>query len=147
MCAALPGTLQQALRLQKNLGPRVAPVEVVIADKVLVEVLGGETAVAVAIQSFDLLFAVNRHPFARRPAEPAVQQTGFSGILKPQAPAAKRPLTDPKQLSRFQLIEFARFITAQYAPELDHSHTLVGFRPAHPSSPKSPVSPDRSCAT
>src|SRR5665213_3040813 len=96
MCAALPGTLQQALRLQKNLGPRVAPVEVVIADKVLVEVLGGETAVAVAIQSFDLLFAVNRHPFARRPAEPAVQQTGFSGILKPQAPAAKRPLTDPK---------------------------------------------------
>src|SRR5665213_536841 len=98
--------------------------------------LGGETAVAVAIQSFDRVFAVNRHPLTRGVAEPAVQQTGFSGILKPQAPAAKRPLTDPKQLSRFQLIEFARFITAQYAPELDHSHSLVGFGRAHPSSAK-----------
>src|SRR3954463_1640936 len=54
------------------------------------------------------------------------------------APAAKRPLRDAKQISRIGLGEFARFIPIQYAPELDHSHTLKGFRTAHPRPSKGP---------
>src|SRR3954462_6904101 len=54
------------------------------------------------------------------------------------APAAKRPLRDAKQISRIGLGEFARFIPIQYAPELDHSHTLKGFRTAHPWPSKGP---------
>src|SRR3954468_20218131 len=54
------------------------------------------------------------------------------------APAAKRPLRDAKQISRIGLSEFARFIPIQYAPELDHSHTLKGFRTAHPWPSKGP---------
>src|SRR4051794_8427480 len=54
------------------------------------------------------------------------------------APAAKRPLRDAKQISRIGLGEFARFMPIQYAPELDHSHTLKGFRTAHPWPSKGP---------
>src|ERR1700677_1156964 len=142
MCATPLGAFQQTLRLQKHLGPRVAPVEVVVADKVLVEMFRGETAIAAAIQSFDLVLPVNPYPFAGGPPQPAVQQARLAGIFKAQAPAAKRPLTDPNQFSRFQLIEFTRLITTQDAPKPHHSHTLVGFCPAHQGSPKSPVSPD-----
>src|SRR4051794_8264676 len=54
------------------------------------------------------------------------------------APAAKRPLRDAKQISRIGLGEFAQFMPIQYAPELDHSHTLKGFRTAHPWPSKGP---------
>jgi hypothetical protein len=53
----------------------------------------------------------------------------------------------PKRVSRIDLVGFARFVAVQDAADLDHLHTLMGFRPAHPGCPKSPVLPDRSCAT
>jgi hypothetical protein len=35
-----------------------------------------------------------------------------------------------------QLTELRRFVTVENAQELDHPHTLSGFRPAHSISPK-----------
>src|SRR3954449_777711 len=147
VCPARLGPHQQALRLQKQLRPGVAPGELVVADKVFVKMPGREAAVARAIQGFHLLRAVNRNPLARYPAEPTVQQTGVSAFFVAMAPAAERSFGDAQQLRRFDLVELTRFIAVQNAPELDHSHTLMGFCPAHSGSPKSPVSPDRSCAT
>jgi hypothetical protein len=43
------------------------------------------------------------------------------------APTATRSLGDAEQLSGFDLVAFARFITIQNTPEFDHEHTLVGL--------------------
>src|SRR5882757_10996918 len=102
----------------------------------LVKMLGRETLIARAIQPFDLLLAVTRHPFGRRLAKPAIHQPGLALRLEANAPTAKRPFGDAEQLSRFDLVEVGRFIAAQNTPKLDHSHTLKGFRPAHPGSPQ-----------
>jgi hypothetical protein len=119
----------------------------VIADKVFVEMTGRKPTVARPIEPFDLVLAINRDPSARYPAEPPVQQPGIPSLFVGMASAAERSFADAQQLRRFDLIEFARFIAIQNTPEFDYTHTLVGFRPAHPGSPKNPVSPDRSCAT
>ena len=101
--------------------------ELVIAQQVLVKMLGRETLITRAIQPFDLLLAVTRNPFGRRLAKPAVQQPGLAICLETNTPATERPLGDAKQLSGFDLVEFSQFIAAQNTPELDHSHTLKGF--------------------
>ncbi len=147
VCAAPRGALQKPLRLQERLGPRVAPAETVAAHQVLVKVLRREPAVTHTIQPLDLLLPVDRNPLPRRPTKPPVQKTGRPALFVALLPTTECPLADPKQLRRFALVEFARFIPLQHAPELDHSHTLKGFRPAHPGSQKEPSSPDRSCAT
>src|SRR3954451_10427795 len=54
VCPARLGPHQQALRLQKQLRPGVAPGELVVADKVFVKMPGREAAVARAIQGFHL---------------------------------------------------------------------------------------------
>jgi hypothetical protein len=83
-----------------------------IAHKVLVKMPGGEAAVARAIQGFDFLRAVNRNPFARHAAKPAVQQPSIPRFVVTMAPAAERPLGDAQQLRCLDLVEFTRFITA-----------------------------------
>jgi len=139
--------LQQAFRLQQQLRPGVAPAAQVIAHQVLVEMPRREAQVAGPIETFDLRLVVRRHPFGRRPAQAAIQQTGFALFLVTAAPTTEGSLADAQQLARLDLVEFARLMTVQHAPETDHSHTLKGFRPAHPGSPKSSDSPDRSRAT
>ena len=93
----------------------------------LVKMLGREALITLAIQSLDLMFAINRNPFARRLAEPTIQQTRLAVVLKPLTPTAKRPLVDAQQLRRFQLIELRRLVAAQNVQKPDHTHTLKGF--------------------
>ena len=66
----------------------------------------------------------------RRLAKTPIQQPGLAVILEPLPPKPKRPLIDPKQLSRFHLVQFRRLVAAQYARELDHKTPLKDFRPA-----------------
>ena len=108
--------------------------ELVVTQQMLVKMLGCETLITRAIQPFDRLLAVTRNPLGRRLAKPAVQQSGLAICLETNAPATERPLGDAKQFSGFDLVEFSRLIAAQDTPELDHSHTLKGFRPAHQGS-------------
>ena len=124
MRAARRGACQQAARLQKHLGPGVAPAEAVIAHQMLVEMLRREAAVAGAIQRLDLRLPLARHPLARRLAETPVQQAGLAGVLKPDAPTPERPLADAKQRRRIDLVELTGFMTLEHAPELDQPHTL-----------------------
>jgi hypothetical protein len=139
--------LQQAFRLQEQLRPGVAPAAQVIAYQQIVEVPGGEAVVAGPIESLDLRLIIRRDALKRLAAQAAVQQAGLAVLLVTPTPPAKRPLADAEQLARFDLVEFASLTAVQYTPETKHSHTLKGFRPAHPGSPKRPDSPDRSCAT
>ena len=68
------------------------------------------------------------HPLPRR----------ISTTSEDANPPTECPLGDAEQRCRIHLVEFAGFITLEYAPELDHAHTLQGFRTAHQGSPKSP---------
>jgi hypothetical protein len=104
------GHRKQALRLQECLGPAIAPTKAVIAYQVFVEMPRRKAAVAIPIQRFDLLRPLRWHPFARGAAKPAIHQTSFPRRFEPHAPAAKRPLADPKQIGRVRLTEFARLI-------------------------------------
>ena len=70
-----------ALPLQMQLQPGVAPAEAVILDEMLVEVLDREALVALAIKPLHLLCPIHRDPLARRLAEPAVQEPGFALLL------------------------------------------------------------------
>ena len=113
----------------------------------LVEMLGGEALVAGPVEALDLRLVVQRHPFGGRMAQTAVQKTRLAIVLEAAAPATEGPLAHTQHLSRRDLIELIRFISAQYTPEPDHPHTLQGFRPAHPNPRKATDLPDRSCAT
>ena len=106
-----------------------------------------EAAVAAPVKRLDLRLPVDRNPLARHFTEPAVQQARLAVILVALAPAPERPLADTQKLRRFQLTELRRLVPAQDIQKLDHSHTLMGFRPAHPKPRKARNLPDRSCAT
>ena len=125
------GLFQKTLRMQKRFRPGVAPREIVPRHQVLVKMLRREAAVALAIQSLHLMLPVDRNPPARRFAQPPIQQPGFAIVFEPLPPAPKRPLIDPKQFRRFDLVQFRRLVAAHYARELDHTNPLKGFRPAH----------------
>jgi hypothetical protein len=132
MRPATRGLRQKTLRMQKGLRPRVAPREIVPRDQLLVKMLGREAVIAFAIQSLHLMLPVDRNPLARRLAQPPIQKPGFAVVFEPLSPTAKRPFIDPKQFRRFELVQLRRLVAAQYAPELDHTNPLKGFRPAHP---------------
>ena len=133
--------------MQERLRPRVAPRELVVAHQVLVKMLRREAAVATAIERLDLHLPIGRHTLAGNLAEPPVQQSGLPILLIALTPTPKRPLANPQQLGCLQLTELRRFIPAQNAQELDHPHTLSGFRPLHPRPQRLGPLPDRSCAT
>src|SRR5271166_6433673 len=123
--------LQKTLRMKERLRPGVAPGEVVPRHQMLVKMLGGEAQVTLAIQSLDLIRAIDRNPLARRFAEPTIQKPGLAVVLKPLTPTSKRPLVDTKQLRCLHLVELRRLIAAQNVQKPHHTHTLKGFRPAH----------------
>ena len=62
--------LDNALPLQMQLRPGVAPAEAVVLHQMLVEVLDREALVALAIKPLHLLGPIDRNPLARRLAEP-----------------------------------------------------------------------------
>jgi hypothetical protein len=113
----------------------------------LVKMLRREAGVAGLVQHLHLGLPFRRNPLARNLAEPAVQQTGRAVVLVALQPAPERPLPNTQQFRSFQLPELRCFITAQNIQKLDHPHTLMGFRPAHPAPQKADKLPDRSCAT
>ena len=126
----------QPFPLQVKLGPGVAPAKAVILHQMLMEVLDGETLVALAIERLHLLGPVDRNPLARRLAEPLVQKPRLALLIAPVAPAPKRPLAHPKQLRRLLLIQLRQFPAALDVQKHRHAHPLKGFRPAHPNPPK-----------
>ena len=63
---------QKPARLQKRLGPCVAPGETVILHQVLMEVLGSEPRITLSVKCLDLLLPVDRNPLPRRLAQPPV---------------------------------------------------------------------------
>ena len=73
VCALARRLGHDARPLQMQLEPGVAPAKAVILDEMLVEVLDGETLVALAIEPLDLLGPVGRDPPPRRLVEPPVQ--------------------------------------------------------------------------
>src|SRR5208337_3099247 len=99
------------------------------------EVLGSEPRITLSVKRLDLLLPVDRNPFPRRLAEPPVQQPRLAFLLVTRLPAPKRPLAHPKQRRCFQLVEFRRLVAAQNVQKPHHTHTLKGFRPAHPTPP------------
>src|SRR5207344_1540831 len=127
-----------ALPLQMQLQPGVAPAEAVILDEMLVEVLDREALVALAIKPLHLLCPIHRDPLARRLAEPAVQEPGFALLLVAPRPPPERPFAHPQQLRRLFLIELRRFPTVQKVQKPCHAHSLLGFPPAHPKPSKRP---------
>src|SRR5271166_3982607 len=131
MRAAPLRLLQKTLRMKERLRPGVAPGEVVPRHQMLMKVLGGEAPVTLAIQSLDLVRAIDRNPLARRLAEPTIQKPRLAVVLKPLTPTSKRPLIDPKQLRCLHLVELRRLVAAQNVKKPHHTHTLKGFRPAH----------------
>src|ERR1700751_5308332 len=116
-----------AFPLQVQLRPSVAPAEAVVLHQMLVKMLDRKTRVALAIEPLHLPALALLFVTARPPAE--------------------RPLAHPEQLRRLFLIELRRFPAAQKTQKHRHAHPLKGFCPAHPTPPKGPHLPDRSCAT
>src|ERR1700753_3042852 len=68
-------------------------------------------------------------------------------ILETMASTTEGPFADPQQLARFDLTEFACFITIQHTAEADHSRTLQGSVRRIQPLQKRTHAPDRSCAT
>jgi len=147
MRAAFLRLHQQTFRLQEGLRPCVAPREFVIAHQKFVKMLRREAAVPCPVKRLDLGLPVERNPLAGRLPEPAVQKSRFAILVVALPPAPKRPLPDAQELRRLQLTELRRLVTPQNIQKLDHSHTLMGFRPAHREPRKARQLPDRSCAT
>jgi len=61
-----------------------------------------------------------------KPASPHPQNADASAGTSARNPNSSQP----------RLAELRRFVTTQNARKLDHPHTLMGFRPAHPSPPE-----------
>jgi hypothetical protein len=95
-----------------------------VAHQVLVEVLRAEAAVAGAVQRLNLRLAFARYPLGPDLPQTSVKQPGLARVVKPDAPAAKRPLGDAEQRCGVDLVELVGFITVEYTPEFDHPHTL-----------------------
>ena len=55
----------------------------------------GKALIARPIQVLDLFAPVNRHPPARRLADPAIQQTGLAFLAITPAPTPEAPLAPP----------------------------------------------------
>ena len=95
---ALRRPLDQARVLQDALGPAVAQLELVLGPQPLVEVLDGEVEIARPVllqQPFD---PIDRHPPARHPAAPPIDQAfrPLRLVAIPEPP--KVPLAHPQHL-------------------------------------------------
>jgi hypothetical protein len=65
-----------------QLEPGVAPAKAVVPHQMLVEMLDGETLVALAIEPLHLLRPVRWNPPTGRPAKPAVQEPGLPFLTR-----------------------------------------------------------------
>ena len=79
----------------------------------LVEVLDREALVALAIEPLHFFRPIARDPFARRLAEPPVDEPGLAFVLVAARPAPECPLAHPERLRRLFLIELRRFPAVQ----------------------------------
>jgi hypothetical protein len=103
-CAERRGAFgNQASGLQAQLGPSVAERKAVVLAQLVVEVLGGEPAVARAVELEHLVHTVDRHPPGRGLAEPPVEQTRHAFALVPLAPAPEAPLAHAQDLGGLRL--------------------------------------------
>jgi hypothetical protein len=114
----------QAGGLQPELGPGVAEHETVVLAQLVVEVLGGESAVALAIEGQHVVHLVDRHPPARALAEPPVEQTRHAFAPIPVPPAPEGPLAHAQNLGGFRLAQPARLPAPVDVLELHHSQSL-----------------------
>jgi hypothetical protein len=69
----------------------------------LVEMLGREAAVSLAIEPLDRFGRRIRDRPARAAPKPPVKQPILAILLKPASPAPERSFTHPQKLSRFHL--------------------------------------------
>src|SRR6202011_141110 len=92
-------------RLKEPLGPAVAKTVAVAHRQILVEMLGREPLVAVAVQPLDLLAIGPRHRPPRSPPQPTIRKTIIPRLLEPANPAAKRPLVHAQKLGRLKLTQ------------------------------------------
>ena len=77
-----------------QLRPGVAPAKSVVLHQMLMEVLGGEAAIALTVQRLHLLLPVDRHPLARRLAEPSVEKPDLALLV-----VTRKPAPDARMLS------------------------------------------------
>ena len=133
------GALQQTARMKKRLRPRVAPVEAMMFHEPFMKMLGREARIPLAIKRLHFRLTTRRNPLGRDLAEPTVPQSRLALVLETLPPPPKRPFAHTQKLRRLQLTELRRLPTTQYVLELDHPHTLMGFRPPHPTPSKGPM--------
>ena len=92
--------------------------------QMLVKMLGGKALIALAVQSLDLVRAIDRNPLARRLAQPTIHKARLAVVLEPLTPTSERPLANPKQLRCLHLIELRRLVAAQNVQKPHHTNTL-----------------------
>src|SRR5262245_46011829 len=92
------GLRHQAGGLQPELGPGVAKREAVMLAQLVVEMLGGEPAVALAVEAEHLANLVDRHPSGRGLTEPPIEQSRRAFALIAISPAAEAALAHAQDL-------------------------------------------------
>jgi hypothetical protein len=135
---ALPCPPHQARVLQHPLGPGVAEREAVLRHELLVKVLHREVEVARAELLQHPLDAVDRHPPARDPAAPPVDQPLRPFGLVAIAQAAEVPLAHPQHLRRFQAAQRPAPPSADRLDDPRHPYLRQ-----HPTPPARPNRTDR----
>ena len=147
--AAPESRFQQPPALQEQLRPHVATVEPGRPRQVLVEVLGREALIPLAIQRLNPLRLRRCNAVRRRRPDPAIPQPLLSLLAIPMAPAAERPFPNPQQLTSLSL---AQLTTPKALVNVTKTPCpgCPATAPTGASGPprqESPSSPDRSSAT
>jgi hypothetical protein len=122
-------------RLQAQLGPGVAPRKTVALAQLVVEMLGREAAVTLAIQGQHLVDLIDRHPPAGGLAEPSIEQARGAFAVVAIPPAPEGPLAHPQDLGGLGLAQPALSPAPIDLLELHLSQSLQHLRPPHPPLP------------
>ena len=141
--------LDLAVRLQAQAKPVVAQPEAMLADQLLVEVLGREVRVARLEQLQHPHHLVHRRAARRDPPKaPVVQTRGTLGLIA-LPPAPERPLRHAQDLRGLGLAQITPITASVDILELHQSQSLQLLRPAHPISSRfgGNRKPDRSSVT
>ena len=135
MCRAPGRPRDQPGLLQAQLGPGIAQVKTVVPAQLVVEVLGGEAAVALAIEGQHLVHLVERHAPGRRLAEPPIAQALRARRVVALPPAAEAALAHAQDLRGLRLAQPALLPAPVKLLELHLSQSLQHLRPPHPPLP------------
>ena len=123
--------LDLAVRLQAQAKPVVAQLEAVLADQLLVEVLGREVRVARLEQLQHPHHLVHRRAARRDPPKaPVVQTRGTLGLIA-LPPAPERPLRHAQDLRGLGLAQITPITASVDILELHQSQSLQLLRPAY----------------